>query len=407
MEPSSYDIAIIGGGIVGIATAFACLEELGHLRLIVVEKEVALARHQTGHNSGVVHSGLYYQPGSYKARLCLEGRARLGRFCEAHGIPLEWCGKVVVATEPHELPKLDELLARGRANGVEGLERIGPERLRELEPHAAGLGALYSPATGIVDFAAVAQALADEVRRRDGEIALDARVVGIHRTGERFVIQTVRREIEARHLINCAGLYADRIAALAGAQPTIKIIPFRGEYYQLRPDRRHLVRALIYPVPDPTLPFLGVHFTKTVHGEIEAGPNAVLAFAREGYSLRRISPAELIDTLAFPGFWRMARRYWATGLAEIRRSLSRRAFVASLQKLVPEVQVDDLVPGGAGVRAQAVTPDGVLVDDFQLLEVPHAIHVLNAPSPAATASFAIGRHIARIAAVSFALSARS
>ncbi len=407
MERSSYDIAVVGGGIVGLATALACLHEFGPLRLIILEKEADLARHQTGHNSGVVHSGLYYRPGSYKARLCLEGRRQLTHFCETHGINLEQCGKVVVATEPRELPRLDSLLEQGRANGVEGLERISPERLRELEPHAAGLGALYSPATGIVDFVAVAHAIAEELRRLDCAIALGARVVGIGQSSGRFQIQTVRREIEARHLINCAGLYADRIAVLAGVHPTVRIVPFRGEYYQLRPDRRHLVRALIYPLPDPRFPFLGVHFTRTVHGEIEAGPNAVLAFAREGYSFGRVSVTDVVETLGFRGFWRMARRYWATGLSEFARSLSKRAFVASLRRLVPELRANDLVTGGAGVRAQAVTGEGMLVDDFHLVEAPRAIHVLNAPSPAATASFAIGQHIARVAAASFGLPARS
>ncbi len=406
MERSSFDIAIIGGGIVGLATALACLHELGPLRVIILEKEADIARHQTGHNSGVVHSGLYYRPGSSKARLCLEGRRQLTHFCETHGINLERCGKVIVATEPSELLRLDSLLERGRANGVEGLERIPPERLRELEPQAAGLGALYSPATGIVDFTAVAHAIAEELRRLDCTIALGARVTGIGQSSGRFQIQTGRREIEARHLINCAGLYADRIAVLAGVHPTVRIVPFRGEYYQLRPDRRHLVRALIYPVPDPRFPFLGVHFTRTVHGEIEAGPNAVLAFAREGYSFGRVSLPDMVETLGFRGFWQMARRYWATGLREFARSLSKRAFVASLRRLVPELRANDLVTGGAGVRAQAVTAEGMLVDDFHLVEAPRAIHVLNAPSPAATASFAIGQHIARVAAASFELPAR-
>ncbi len=403
MNPPSYDVAIVGGGIVGLATALACRRRFSPLKLIVLEKEPEIARHQTGHNSGVVHSGLYYQPGSYKARLCLEGRRQLVRFCEVRGIRLEQCGKVVVATEPQELPRLAALFERGRANGVEGLERISPERLRELEPHTAGIGALHSPATGIVDFTAVAKAMAEEVRLGGGEIRLNGAVIGIARSGERFHFQTTKDEVSAKALINCAGLHADTVAQLAGAQPSVRIIPFRGEYYLLRPERRHLVRGLIYPVPDPNVPFLGVHFTRTVHGEVEAGPNAVLAFAREGYTLGRIVPADVLRILAFRGFWAMTRRYWATGLAEFARSMSKRAFVASLRRLVPDLRLEDVVRGGAGVRAQAVSAEGTLLDDFHILEAPGAIHVLNAPSPAATASLAIGQHIATLAAASFQL----
>ncbi len=403
MKPSSYDLAIVGGGIVGLATALACLQQLGRLSVLVLEKEPQLARHQTGHNSGVIHSGLYYRPGSYKARLCLEGRRQLVQFCETHGIHYEQCGKVVVAVEAQELPRLDALYERGTANGVEGLERITPERLRELEPHAAGVGALYSPATGIVDFSAVAHALADEVRHLGGEIALGTGVVGIRRFADRFDLHTTQDTINTRHLVNCAGLYADVIAHMAGERPAVRIIPFRGEYYRLRRERRHLVRNLIYPVPDPMMPFLGVHFTRTVHGEIEAGPNAVLACAREGYTRGQINPRDLVSTLTFRGFWTMARRYWASGVAEMYRSISKRAFVGALQRLIPELRADDVVRGGAGVRAQAVSQDGTLLDDFYLLEAPGAIHVLNAPSPAATASLAIGQHIARRAAATFAL----
>ncbi len=407
VSPPSHDIAIIGGGIVGLATALACVKRFYPRSLLVLEREPELARHQTGHNSGVVHSGLYYRPGSAKARLCLEGRKQLIRFCETHGIPLEQCGKVVVATESQELPRLAELFERGLANGVEGLERITPEHLSELEPHAVGVGALYSPATGIVDFAAVAAAMAEEVRHRGGEIRLNADVVGIARKGERFHIQTTRDEVVARALINCAGLHADQIARLAGLHPSVHIVPFRGEYYVLRPDRRHLVQNLIYPVPDPRFPFLGVHFTRTVHGEVEAGPNAVLAFAREGYTLGRINLADLLDMVGFRGFWTMARRHWAIGLEEFARSLSKRAFLAALRRLIPDLRDDDVIRGGAGVRAQVVNREGMLLDDFHILEAPGAIHVLNAPSPAATASLAIGEHIANLAASSFQLTPRS
>ncbi len=406
VSPPSHDITIIGGGIVGLATALACVKRFYPRSLLVLEREPELARHQTGHNSGVVHSGLYYRPGSAKARLCLEGRKQLVRFCDTHGIRLEQCGKVVVAVESQELPRLDELLERGLANGVEGLERISPEHLSELEPHTVGVGALYSPATGIVDFAAVAGAMAEEVRHRGGEIRLNAGVVGITRKGDRFHIQTTRDEVSARALINCAGLHADKIARLAGLRPLVHIVPFRGEYYVLRPDRRHLVQNLIYPVPDPSFPFLGVHFTRTVHGEVEAGPNAVLAFAREGYTLGRINLADLLDMVGFRGFWSMARRYRATGVAEFRRSLSKRAFLAALRRLIPDLRDDDVIRGGAGVRAQAVSREGALLDDFHILEAPGAIHVLNAPSPAATASLAIGEHIATLAASSFQLTPR-
>ena len=403
----AHDITIIGGGIVGLATALACVKRFYPRTLLVLEREPELARHQTGHNSGVVHSGLYYRPGSAKARLCLEGRKQLVRFCDRHGIPLEQCGKVVVATESQELPRLAELFERGLANGVEGLERITPEHLSELEPHAVGVGALYSPATGIVDFAAVAAAMAEEVRHRGGEIRLNAGVVRIVRKGDQFHIQTTKDEVVARTLINCAGLHADQIARLAGLRPSVHIVPFRGEYYVLRPDRRHLVQNLIYPVPDPSFPFLGAHFTRTVHGEVEAGPNAVLAFAREGYSLGRINLADLLYMVGFRGFWTMARRHWSTGLAEFVRSLSKRAFLAALRRLIPDLRDDDLIQGGAGVRAQAVSREGVLLDDFHILEAPGAIHVLNAPSPAATASLAIGEHIATLAASSFQLTPRS
>ncbi len=407
MKGVAYDVAIVGGGIVGLATALACATRFDGLKLIVLEKEPEVGRHQTGHNSGVVHSGLYYRPGSYKARLCVEGAKQLARFCEEHSIRIERCGKVIVAADEHELPRLAELLERGKANGVQGLECIPPERLRELEPNAAGVAALYSPSTGIVDFADVARAMAREIQRRGVELTCNAAVIAITPTAEGFQVQTTGGEVPARYLINCAGLHADVMAQRAGTRPTVRIVPFRGDYYLLRPDRRHLVRNLIYPVPDPKFPFLGVHFIRTVHGEVEAGPNAVLAFAREGYSLSRINPAELWGTLTYRGFWAMARRYWATGLAEFHRSLSKGAFLAALRRLVPDLRDDDVLRDGAGVRAQAVSPDGMLVDDFHILEALHAIHVLNAPSPAATASLAIGQHIAARAATVFALPTRA
>jgi L-2-hydroxyglutarate oxidase len=401
--PEPYDVAIVGGGIVALATAWALGERAPRARLVILEKEPGLGRHQTGHNSGVIHSGIYYRPGSAKARLTVAGARLLLEFCAAHAIRVERCGKVIVATRPDERPRLRALWDRGQANGVPGLRLLDPRALRELEPHAAALEAIHSSATAIVDFTEVAAALAGELRARGVTIETSARVQAIARDGGAFTLTTPRLEVRGRHLVNCAGLYADAVAGLAGATPDVRIIPFRGEYYMLRPERHHLVRGLIYPVPDPEFPFLGVHFTRTVHGDVEAGPNAVLAFAREGYRFTTVRLGELMGTLAYRGFWAMARRYWRTGLYETYRSLSRGAFVRALQRLVPELRAEDLRRGGAGVRAQAVSPDGSLVDDFRIVESAGAVHVLNAPSPAATASLAIGRHIAGLAAERFGL----
>lgn len=398
METKVYDVAIVGGGIVGLATGLALISDHPDLRVVILEKEREVGTHQTGHNSGVLHSGIYYRPGSHKARLCVEGARLMREFCAEHAIPVVDCGKVIVAADERELPRLDDLFERGMANGVRGLERIGPERLREIEPHAAGVRAIYSPRTACLDYARVAQAMAGEARRRGVVIQTGAPVTAISRRGGRHIVRTHHDEIQARHLINCAGLYSDVVARMAGAAPEVRIVPFRGEYYLLRPDRRDLVRGLIYPVPDPEFPFLGVHFTRTVHGDVEAGPNAVLAFAREGYAWGRVHAAELAGTLTYPGFWRMARRYWRTGLYEVWRSLCKREFVAALRRLVPDLRPEDVARGGSGVRAQAVTPQGQLVDDFSIVQTQDAIHVLNAPSPAATASLAIGRHIAGLAA---------
>ena len=399
----THDVAIIGGGIVGLATARALRERAPGLRLVLLEKEPRLATHQTGHNSGVIHSGIYYKPGSYKARLCVEGKQLMVQFCEKHGIRVERCGKVIVATNEAELPRLQTLYERGIANGVP-VELIEPGRLRELEPHAAALRAIVSPSTAIVDYGEVADALARELQAGGVEILTGARVRAIARTDEGVELGTDRAAVRARRLVNCAGLYSDAVARMAGATTDVRIIPFRGEYYMLRPERRSLVRGLIYPVPDPEFPFLGVHFTRTIHGDVEAGPNAVLALAREGYRFARVSPRELLGTLAYRGFWAMARKYWRTGTYEIYRSLRKATFVRALQRLVPELSADDLARGGAGVRAQAVSPDGSLVDDFRIVAAADAIHVLNAPSPAATASLAIGRHVAGLAAERFGLS---
>jgi L-2-hydroxyglutarate oxidase len=393
-----YDIAIIGGGIIGLAAALALGQRAPELRLAVLEKEARLAAHQSSHNSGVIHAGIYYTPGSEKARLCVEGARLMFAFCDEHGVRYDRCGKVIVATSPDELPRLERLYERGVANGVEGLTRIGPEHLRELEPHGTGLHAIYSPVTAIVDFAQVAQAMANILRARGITILTQGRLDGVTRADDGLVLETTHGPVRTRGLINCAGLYADQVARLMGVRTGVQIVPFRGEYYHLRPERQHLVRGLIYPVPDPAFPFLGIHFTRTIHGVVEAGPNAVLALAREGYSYRVIRLDEVAGMFAYPGFWRMAARHWRMGLTELYRSLSTSAFVHALQRLVPEIGTADIVPGDAGVRAQAVERDGALVDDFRIVQTPKAIHVLNAPSPAATASLAIGRHIADLAA---------
>ena len=397
MSAPAYDAAVIGGGIVGLATAMALAVER-RLSVVVLEAESRLAAHQSGNNSGVIHAGLYYKPGSLKARNCVEGREAMYRFCEAHGIRAERCGKLVVATEERELPRLDELERRGRANALDGLERLGPEGIREREPHAAGIAGLWVPQTGVVDFGQVTRAMADVVRGAGGEILTGARVHGCRLLADGILLESVRGETFCRSLVNCAGLQSDRVARRSGADPGVAIVPFRGEYYELVPDRRGLVRNLVYPVPDPAFPFLGVHFTRTPTGTVEAGPNAVLALKREGYRTADVRLRDLVEMGLNPGFWRMCARHWRTGLAEMYRSFSKHAFVKALQKLVPAVGPDDVRYLRAGVRAQAVGPDGALLDDFHLVEAARSVHVLNAPSPAATASITIGRTIAGMVA---------
>ena len=387
-------VIIIGGGIVGLSTAMALTHGTPPVSVAVIEKERTVAAHQTGHNSGVIHSGIYYRPGSLKAQYTVSGARRLVEFARTHGIPHDLCGKVVIATEAVELPRLAELRRRGMANGVAGIQLVGPERLREIEPHAAGIQALHVPATGIIDFVAVAERFAGLTCERGGTIRTDTRVLQVRRDASEWIVETTTGELRTRQLINCAGLYADWVARLSGCEPSVRIVPFRGEYYRLIPEREDLVRSLIYPVSDPTFPFLGVHFTRMIRGGVEAGPNAVLSFKREGYGKTDFSARELWDTLSFPGFWRLARKYWRTGTGEMYRSFSKRAFVRALQHLLPEVRNEDLQPGGAGVRAQAVDPRGTLVDDFSIQMANHGIHVLNAPSPAATASIPIGEAIA-------------
>jgi L-2-hydroxyglutarate oxidase LhgO len=397
---ASFDLAVVGGGIVGLATAMALSKRFPNRTLGVLEKEGGVARHQTGHNSGVIHAGIYYRPGSYKARLCVEGVRLMKDFCRTNAVEYEECGKVILATSEEECAPLEELYRRGTANGVLGLRILQPDELRELEPHAVAVRALHSPHTAIVDFKRVAKAMADRLADAGAEVLTGAAVQSVKRADGLLHLETSRGVMRTRYAINCAGLYADEVARCMGASPDVRIIPFRGEYYTLRSGQA-LVRALIYPVPDPRFPFLGVHFTKRISGEIEAGPNAVLAFAREGYRLRDVQLRELADTLTFAGFWRMGAKYWRMGFEEFHRSLSKRAFWNGLRRLVPDISEDDLIPGGSGVRAQAVNPDGSLVDDFSIVESPNAIHVLNAPSPGATASLAIGNHIADLAANSF------
>jgi len=399
---SSFEVAIVGGGIVGLATARAVAASVRG-SVVVLEAEPRVAAHQTGHNSGVIHSGLYYRPGSEKARHCVLGRTELVRYCEDRGLRHEVCGKVVVATATSELPRLHDLLARGRANGLAGVELLGPEALREIEPHATGIAALRVPETGIVDFVAVADSLANDVREGGGEVRVGARLGEVKRRDAGVTLVTSNGTVEARYLVNCAGLHSDRVARLCGIRPGVRIVPFRGEYARLRREREHLVRHLIYPVPDPRFPFLGVHFTRRIGGGIEAGPNALLAWSRHGYARGAWSARDAFEILGYVGFWRLLRRFARTGLGEMGRAASRPAFVAALRRLVPEVGLDDIEPAGSGVRAQAVTPDGVLVDDFRIVEAERMLHVLNAPSPAATAALSIGRSLARLATERFGL----
>lgn len=389
-----FDFLIVGGGIVGLSTARALLERHPGTGVLVLEKESGWARHQTGHNSGVIHSGVYYKPGSLKARFAREGGARLVEFCREHGIAHEVCGKVIVATETGELPLLDNLRERGRENGLE-VHRIGAEEIGEIEPHATGIAALVVPSAGIADYAGVSEAFARIVRKQGGESRLGTRVTDISESEDGVEIRTDTDEtFRTRTLINCAGLYSDRVARLAGIATDVRILPFRGEYYELKPERRHLVRNLIYPVPDPSFPFLGVHLTRMVEGGIEAGPNAVLGLAREGYKKTDVKLDELIETLSYPAFWRRAAKNWRTGAGEVFRSLSKSAFTHGLQRLLPEIEKEDLVPAEAGVRAQALLPDGKMLDDFLVVEGRRSVHVLNAPSPAATACLPIGDYIA-------------
>jgi L-2-hydroxyglutarate oxidase len=383
-------VLIVGGGIVGLATAFRLSQRLPDAEITVVEKESSVGRHQTGHNSGVLHSGLYYKPGSLKARLAVRGIRQMVEFCREHSIPHEICGKLVVAADEAELPRLRDLHERGLANGLEGLRMLGPQEMREIEPHAGGVAALRVPQEGIVDYQRVCEAL---VKCIHGRVVTDAKVRSLLQTGSGWSAETEAGHFEAKFLINCAGLHCDRVSELAGLRREVRIVPFRGEYYKIKPDRQSLVRHLIYPVPDPKFPFLGVHFTRLIHGGVEAGPNAVLAFAREGYRKTDINPRDLFDAVSYSGLWNFLARHTRMCWEEVERSFSKRLFAESLQRLVPEIRASDLDTGGAGVRAQAITPQGELVQDFHFVDQVNAVHVLNAPSPGATASLAIGEEI--------------
>ena len=403
MESQEYDIAIVGGGIIGLSTAMHLMERFPRLRVAVVEKETELAAHQTGHNSGVIHSGIYYRPGSHKARFCVAGVRKLLDFCDENEIEYEQCGKVIVATDESELGRLEGLYERGTANGVEGLELVGPERLAEIEPHASGVKALWSPQTGIVDYRKVTSVYASRFEEAGGDIFAGTAVKNIERSAGSLALETTRGTLRARHLINCAGLYADRVAGMVEEKVDVRIIPFRGEYYTLRSESHHLVSGLIYPVPDPRFPFLGVHYTRNINGSVEAGPNAVLALSREGYRKRDVDIGETWGSVSYPGFWRMTLKHWKTGLGEMHRSYRKGVFLRDLQRLLPDIREADLAPGGSGVRAQAVARDGTLLDDFNIIRGREAVHVLNAPSPGATSSLAIGEYIVDLAGDAFGI----
>jgi L-2-hydroxyglutarate oxidase len=396
-----YDITIIGGGIVGLATALQIQAANRNLKIVLLEKESSLARHQTGNNSGVIHSGLYYKPGSLKATNCIRGYNLLLDFCQSNEIPFDLCGKIVVATEQQELPLLENLYNRGQQNGLSNLKKLTSQELKEHEPHVTGLAGIFVPQTGIVDYSLVANTYGGVFKKNGGIIHLNEKVLDIQHTNTQSVVITQKTSYTSKLVINCAGLYSDKVARMTVPNLNVKIIPFRGEYYKLRKEKEYLVKNLIYPVPDPNFPFLGVHFTRMAKGGVEAGPNAVLAFSREGYKKSNINVSELAESLAWPGFQKVAAKYWRTGMGEMYRSFSKAAFTKALQKLLPEIQESDLEEGGAGVRAQACDRNGGLVDDFMILEDTGVINVCNAPSPAATSSLAIGETVSKLALARF------
>ncbi|MCM3740604.1 L-2-hydroxyglutarate oxidase [Oceanobacillus luteolus] len=395
-----YDYAIVGGGIVGLSTAMALSTRYPDSKIAVIEKESKLAEHQTGNNSGVIHSGIYYKPGSYKARFARRGSQSMVEFCETHGIDYDICGKVIVATSEEELPLLDNLYERGLQNEL-AIKKIGPEELKEIEPHVAGLAAIQVPQAGIVNYRQVSEKFAEIIEAHGGVIHLNTEVMEIHEESDQVIIETNQGSFKANVVINCAGLHSDRVAKAAGYTTDMKIMPFRGEYFMLKPEKRYLVKNLIYPVPNPKFPFLGVHYTRMIDGKVEAGPNAVLSFKREGYKMTDFSARDLAESLTYPGLWKLASKFVKEGLDEYARSFSKKLFTKSLQKLIPEIHEDDLVRAPAGVRAQAINSDGTLVDDFQIIMGKRTVHVCNAPSPAATASIEIGKEIADMVAEKF------
>jgi L-2-hydroxyglutarate oxidase len=403
MPDQTFDIVVIGGGIVGLSTAMHASLLFPKLRLLLVEKEDRVARHQSGHNSGVIHSGIYYKPGSLKAKLCVEGAAAMVAFCREHGIPVEICGKIIVATKTEEIPRLQWLMERGQANRITGLKLLDQAQAREIEPHCGGVGWLHVPGTGITDYVAVCEKYAELIVAQGGTVNTGTEVTGITRGNGETAIETTRGSLGTKYLINCAGLRGDRVSRMAGEKTEIMIVPFRGEYYDLVPGRKYLVRGLIYPVPDLRFPFLGVHFTRRVGGGVDAGPNALLAFKREGYRRTDFNLQDAASTFAYPGFWRMAAKYWRSGVGEFYRSFHKPAFVRALQTLLPEIRSSDLIADGSGVRATAVGRDGSLVDDFQFVCSQNMLHVWNVVSPAATASLPIGREIVRLAQQGFGL----
>ena len=395
MTSKNYDIIVIGGGIIGTAAALS-LQKNSNLKILLIEAEANLASHQTGNNSGVIHSGLYYKPGSLKAKNCTSGREMLYKFCEEQNIPFQKCGKIVVATHESELNALDELYQRGIANGLSGIKKLSSNEIKDFEPNTYGLAGLFVPQTGIVDYTIVTNKYAEFFSDNGGSIETSCKFLNFRNVNGELILNTSKGDLKTKFLVNCTGLYCDRIAKLCGVNPGLQIIPFRGEYYILKKEKNYLVKCLIYPVPDPHFPFLGVHFTRMINGNVEAGPNAVLAFKREGYSKSDFSLPDVFQMIFYSGFWKMASKYWRMGLSEFHRSFSKKTFVKALQKLIPEIQENDIEPGGSGVRAQALEPNGKLVDDFRILEANKMVHVLNAPSPAATASLSIGKTIADI-----------
>jgi len=403
MPDQRFDVVVIGGGIVGLATALQFGRAFPKLRLLLVEKEDGVARHQSGHNSGVIHSGIYYKPGSLKARLCVEGAAAMAEFCREHGIAVQICGKLIVATTEEEVPRLKALFERGQANGISGLKLLSKEQALEIEPHCGGKGWLHVPGTGITDYVAVCEKYAELITAQGGTVSTGTKVAGISQSNGDAVVETNRGSFATKYAINCAGLYSDRVSRMAGEKTDVTIVPFRGEYYDLTPESEHLVRGLIYPVPDLRFPFLGVHFTRRVHGGVDAGPNAVLALKREGYRRTDFSLRDVAGTLAYSGFWNMARKYWRSGAGEVYRSLHKPAMVRAMRMLLPEITGADVVADGSGVRATAVSRDGSLVDDFQFKCSQNILHVWNVVSPAATASLPIGREIVRMAREGFGL----